>query len=911
MKPSPKKSSTLPTPDEIYAKLDTEKVVTSLLDLAGCKHIKRRGDEINSTCPSPSHDDENPSFSVNVGTLHAPFKCMGCGIDGNLQTLVQIIKQVDKAAALTYLRQEASISTASPVTTAATPREAESVEQPKQRWKPVSVPPDKIHRLLVNPPQKAANATDLTKTEYRYLDADGNLHTIQVRFDWTDDKGNHRKAFMINAVYQSISQGHCTWRPEAHPSPRPLYNLNEVVARPDVPVIVPEGEKAGEAIKANMPSAVITTSMCGADNPHHSDWSPLKGRKVVIWRDRDSQGLAYQQAVTDLVRAAGAESVHCVNIAILEEVLGTTLQEGDDAADVVQRFHWGQAEFEAFLARPDALVEPVIEPSLKSFMVASPSVMTWPSIRSLVPPEIVTIPMDIDKVLPPSATTMKDFLRAVSHTLQVPIEMPTMLAMSIVSLAVSQAVEVEPQDGWREVAALWFLMLALPGERKTAIMKLLSEPIDSWTLEETTKLKIELAKHAEKKRMAERILESNRTTLSKPVGGKHGPATGADQQALLAENEKLLTELAEFEEFFPPSLIASDATPEAIAELLHKNGEKLGIISAEGDAVDHVLGRYSDKPNFGIYLSGHGGDAYPVHRRGRPTLQIRHPTIAVGLMVQPQAVAEMLGDEDALGRGMVARFLMSRPESWIGRRQLVTQRVPDHLRSWWSERIKELLDLPHPGKVILGESGVIRCTSDVVVKTLTPEASAAFLAFRELWETQLMPEVGSLAGMHGWGEKLTGHIARIALCLHMLGNQGPTINLETMQAAIAWADYLIPHAKAIFGEAALTEDDRDALKILRWIKREQKRTFSRSEAFQAVRTKAKAKAEDWDDAFKRLAGHGYIRDFRIKATTEAGGRPSPGYEVNPAVWSEETQETQDNQETDSDDDTEASAAVPV
>lgn len=904
-------TTTLPTPDEIYAKLDTEAVVMNLLAEAQCDQIKIHGRQLESTCPNPAHPDTNPSFGINLGEPHAPYLCHGCGTKGNLQTLVEMIKGVDTPQALTYLREQTH---SSPVVNAPTPK---ATKKPEERWKPAFLPRQKAPPLLVGTPQQSDRMLGLTKTEYEYRDAEGNCGNVQTRLDWVDHDGNPHKRFSLFGLFQHRTMGHHNWLPHAHPSPRTLFHLDDLVKRPDALTFVAEGEKAAEALQSLLPDVVVTTSMCGADNAAQTDWSPLKDRRLIIWRDNDKQGLRYQADVRRLALEAGASEVRVVNLAVVAEILGKPLGRGDDVADLVQRDGWTAQQIGMVLAHPNGLLEdedpPEEEATAPTETAEVPATgpvvapFVWPALKSLTPPEVVTFPMDLEKVLPPSAVQLKALMRAISETLQVPVEMPLTLAMSIVSLTISRSVEVQPHPGWREVAALWFLCLADPGERKSGIVSLLKRGVNAWMEEEHKILRPALAKHVEAKRMAERKLETYRTMLSKPDGSRGGPKDARERSNMLSEIDALVLQESEFEEMFAPSLIASDATPEAVAELLHKNGERLGIISAEGDAVDHVLGRYSDKPNLGIYLSAHAGDEYPVHRRGRPTLTIKHPAIAVGLMVQPQAVVEMFGDADALGRGMVARFLMTKPETWIGDRKLSPPPVPDDLLTWWEETIKQLLDHPHPGKVIIGESGtVVRCTSATQVITLTEEAAAEFLALRARIEPELKRDTGSLASMHGWGEKLAGHVARIALSLQMVTDPALEITGEVMRAAIAWADYLIPHAKAIFGEAALCEEDRDALRVLKWIKDHQKERFSRSEGFQGVRTKAKSKAEDWDGAFTRLREAGYLRACRLKGPTQVGGRPSEGFEVNPAVWEQSTPETP---KTDATDEPEAGAAA--
>ncbi len=112
---------------------------------------------------------------------------------------------------------------------------------------------------------------------------------------WTDRKGSPRDR--------------TGWHCKAPPSPRPLYSLDRLAARPDAPVLVCEGEKAADAASAIFSELVCVTSQGGSMAPGKSDWAPLCGRRVTIWPDHDEPGAAYATEVADLAKRAGAASV--------------------------------------------------------------------------------------------------------------------------------------------------------------------------------------------------------------------------------------------------------------------------------------------------------------------------------------------------------------------------------------------------------------------------------------------------------------------------------------------------------------------------------------------------------------------------------------------------------------------------
>jgi len=134
------------------------------------------------------------------------------------------------------------------------------------------------------------------------------LGPVTAKWDYHDEDGR-----LIACVYRYDPPGSKQFRPwdvvnrqRKAPEPRPLYN------RPGIKdadqVVLVEGEKAAQALIDAGISA--TTAMNGAKAPvEKTDWSPLKGKRVLIWPDKDGPGWQYAMAAGQAVLAAGALSV--------------------------------------------------------------------------------------------------------------------------------------------------------------------------------------------------------------------------------------------------------------------------------------------------------------------------------------------------------------------------------------------------------------------------------------------------------------------------------------------------------------------------------------------------------------------------------------------------------------------------
>lgn len=116
---------------------------------------------------------------------------------------------------------------------------------------------------------------------------------------------------------------------------KPLYRLPELLADAS-PVCVVEGEACADALVA---LGVIATTSGSADGADAADWSPLRGRYVVIWPDNDKAGERYAHAVTTKLRgiAASVEWIDLAPLALPEhgDCVDWLAQHPDATADTV------------------------------------------------------------------------------------------------------------------------------------------------------------------------------------------------------------------------------------------------------------------------------------------------------------------------------------------------------------------------------------------------------------------------------------------------------------------------------------------------------------------------------------------------------------------------------------------------
>ncbi|MEZ5763925.1 MAG: DUF6371 domain-containing protein [Xanthobacteraceae bacterium] len=167
--------------------------------------------------------------------------------------------------------------------------------------------PEKAARSILTPvpsdaPPVPKHRLGAPHDEWRYLDAAGKLLGYVFRFDTKQDK-----QFRPCTLWRDNATGEKSWRWESWSSPRPLYGLDRLAARPNAPVVIVEGEKACDAATRLLPAFVAVTSPNGSKSAGKADWTPLAGRRVVIWPDADEAGFAFAAAVNKALAGIASE----------------------------------------------------------------------------------------------------------------------------------------------------------------------------------------------------------------------------------------------------------------------------------------------------------------------------------------------------------------------------------------------------------------------------------------------------------------------------------------------------------------------------------------------------------------------------------------------------------------------------
>lgn len=345
------------------------------------------------------------------------------------------------------------------------------------------------------------------------------------------------------------------------------------------------------------------------------------------------------------------------------------------------------------------------------------------------------------------------YLHSVAKHVQVDTAMvfPAALAAFALCLQGKYMVSYPSGNGHKEHLCLYLVIVADPGERKSAVFSAVNRPIREWQAEKRKSYKLALAEYDTQKT----ILEGQRDNLKKKLSNKQikpeeRAATGDALTAATADLEALQPPIS-------PEIIATDTTVEALADLMRLTGETAGVCSDEADFFKIIAGLYTggQAGNLQLPLKAYDGTPFYLLRRGR-TIGMQRPLLSICLMVQPSLFVETLGNSELKGRGMVGRLLTCTPKKMAGLRDVrSSEKLHEAAYQSYKETMLQFLDTEQK--------------SDTEIPVLTWEADARERMLDYLQTVENSMQAGNpMEEATDYASKSTGVAIRIAGILHML-----------------------------------------------------------------------------------------------------------------------------------------------
>jgi replicative DNA helicase len=460
--------------------------------------------------------------------------------------------------------------------------------------------------------------------------------------------------------------------------------------------------------------------------------------------------------------------------------------------------------------------------------------------------------------LPP---TLRAMATEVAESVQVPVDLVAPLILSALSGALCGRVWVKPRPGWEELVALYFLGLLDSGNRKSSLHAASLGPL-----------------YAAQTKMRDEVREPRQDALLS--------AQMADALAKRAKADAVKSGLPDDIEAWKraeryaqschaavppePLLITQDATPEALASLMKRNGERVVISSAEGGALITILGgRYTAQSYIDLLLSGHVGEPFSQNRQTRDAVVLERPAITIAVVSQPETMRELLEVGGSTKRGLMARFLIAAPVSLLGTRKVETTPVSFGTAGAYAGLLGTLVD-------------ALWGTEKRTTLTVSDDGTVVLDAYRAALEARYLP-AGDLASVPDFGGKLAGSAVRLA-ALHHVGTFGSRFWEPISAESIAWgievAEWSLHHYRYAMTVAGQVSEIAHAERMrallvrhpdrLQWSKRD-------------LTTELRLTAEQADAALEQLRTAGCVRPVLPDKGRRGPGRPSERWDVNPAL----------------------------
>ena len=655
---------------------------------------------------------------------------------------------------------------------------------------------------------------------WNYCDASGQPVGVVVRWERSDTTRDGKDGKTIRPVSRTADG---RWRIGAMPEPRPLYRLPVILAAPEGAfVFVVEGEKCADVIASL--GFYTTTSAGGANAADKTDWSPLRGKHVVIVPDNDSAGERYADEVARLCREVGAASIRVLRLADY----ATGLPVGGDIADIVASPDWcglplGDSaeigDFAKWLSETAKKTE-----SLRS------SADDW---------EFQPFPVD---ALP---EPVRSFVDAGARAIGCDVSYLALPLLTAIAAAIGNTRRLELKRGWSVPPILWGAIVGESGTAKTPAFQLVLRPVRE-------RQRKALERHAEEMKRYEADL----------ARWEKGMADWRrDKNALSDPPEKPDPPRAQ-------RFIVSDTTVEALAPILLDNPR--GLLLARDElagwigSFDRYAGQGKSGADLASWLSMFNAESIIVDRKtGAPrTIHVPQAAVCVSGGIQPAILQRALSLE-LRESGLAARLLLAYPPRKVKR---WTEAGIDPVAE---AKLARLFDRLYELQPTVGDDGEPR----PVVVHLSDEAKAAWIAYYNAHAAEQADLTGDMAS--AWS-KLEEYAARLALVVHYVRWAAGDVIHETqldvasMTAGIRLAAWFKHEARRVYAMLGESDAERARRRLVEWIERKGGTVTVREVQMGCRWLRGPGAAEA---ALEELvkAGRGTWRDV---PTTAKGGRPA-------------------------------------
>jgi putative DNA primase/helicase len=396
-----------------------------------------------------------------------------------------------------------------------------------------------------------------------------------------------------------------------------------------------------------------------------------------------------------------------------------------------------------------------------------------------------------------------------------PLPMVAGSALAQMALAAQGLADVARDAQLRSCLSLYLMVVAQSGERKSAADRQFSRAARAWVRKACEERLPEFQRSA--------AMATDHKVRAEGVKARIKAIAAKEDPESVAEHERLRQRLVELEQNpvlqIPlPVHAYEDVNAASLAYALATGWPSAGLFSDEAGAVIGSQGLNEEGATGLLSLLNIAWDArdYVPTRKQAATAALRGRRFSAFLMFQPSLLPKLI-EKGARNLGVLARFLISAPESTMGSRLYVEPPETWHALDAFDAHIVRLLEHELPVDKTGPDKGLLM-RLDPPVMRLETTAKRVWVEFHDSIERELC-QFGEFAEVADIASKAAENAARIAGVFKLFdqGRYGAQVETRYVQAGAAVAGWHLSEARRVFLDVDAPPEVLDARELAQWL----------------------------------------------------------------------------------------------